>query len=194
MKHICGSLLQIFSTQYSTVWNCKPAKRTCNPPPTRRKTAYVWYPCYYGCSHTEPIRQLFLCMFVCVCAHKQVSFQYSVFLLVVEVIWKECSGKGGASQQLNQQGRTSNESAALTWADANWKASQHGVTHTETFTSFPTIVKNTLYKMHARVLKGGGNKFLLECLPDIAPMLGGWLNHWLKSGKLYFLPSKTHYR
>lgn len=54
--------------------------------------------------------------YVCVC----VSFAaLSVFLLVVEVIWKECSGKGGASRLLNQQGHASNESAALTRADAN---------------------------------------------------------------------------
>lgn len=43
----------------------------------------------------------------------------SVFLLVVEVILKECSGKGGLSRPLNQQGRASNESVALTRADAN---------------------------------------------------------------------------
>lgn len=65
----------------------------------------------------------------------------SVFLLVVEVIWKECSGKGGALRPLNQQGRASNESAALTRADANWRASQCGVTnthrHTHAFTSSP---------------------------------------------------------
>ena len=86
----------------------------------------VWYPCYYGCPHAETLRQLFLCEFVCVsvcacvCVCGSVLFAaLCVFLLVVEVIWKECSGKGGPSRPLNQQGRASNESVALTRADAN---------------------------------------------------------------------------
>lgn len=57
---------------------------------------------------------------VCLCLCGSVLFAaLHVFLPVVEVIWKECSGKGGASRPLNQQGRASNESAALTRADAN---------------------------------------------------------------------------
>lgn len=50
--------------------------------------------------HSDNYSRVFVCqpMYVCKCV-------LSVFLLVVEVIWKECSGKGGASRLLNQRGR-----------------------------------------------------------------------------------------
>ena len=65
-------------------------------------------------NHSDDYSCVSLCACVCVLFEA-----LRVFLLVVEVIWKECSGKGGASRPLNQQGRASNESAALTRADAN---------------------------------------------------------------------------
>lgn len=52
------------------------------------------------------------CKCVCCCC----CLRCCVFLLVVEVIWKECSERGGPSQLLNQQGWASNESAVLTRA------------------------------------------------------------------------------
>lgn len=137
------SIQHIASSDPSCFLQCKymvhtgKHKQTHTPslPPTQTNTANVWYLFYYGRSHAEPLRQLFLCEFVCVSVCLCVCcLQCTVF----SCWWwkwfgKNAVEKGGASWPLNQQGRALNESAALTRADANWRAAQCGVTNTHIY-------------------------------------------------------------
>ena len=64
-----------------------------------------------------------MCMCVCMCV--------CVFRLVVEVIWKECSGQGGGTLRLvkTPAGAASNDGALLTRTDAKRGGSQRAVRH-----------------------------------------------------------------
>lgn len=44
----------------------KHTRATHHLPPTQTNTALVSCPCYYGCSHTEPLSKLFPCVCVSV--------------------------------------------------------------------------------------------------------------------------------
>lgn len=93
---------------FSQACMCKQNKQThtCNTPLTPYTDKHnlsllpllLWMFTYWTTQTTIP---LCLCITVCVSCLQCWMF----FLLVVEVIWKECSGKGGASQPLNQRGR-----------------------------------------------------------------------------------------
>lgn len=112
---------------------CKHSRQANShvPPPfTSRQKQPVCYPCYYGCRHAEPFRQLFLR--VCV-------------LLLFAML---CFPAGGGSdlERMQWKGRTvaavKPAGLGLKWkcgankGDANWTTSQHVVTNTQTVRSF----------------------------------------------------------